>query len=50
MLLKRIRKEFDINMVLADFFKRQTIRDIAIFIDDIRAVTKETKRARKIVV
>jgi len=50
MLLKRIRKEFDINLVIAELFKHQTVRNMALFIDEIRSVAKDNKRSSKIVV
>jgi phthiocerol/phenolphthiocerol synthesis type-I polyketide synthase E len=50
MLVRRIKKEFDINITVVDFLKRPTIRQMAVFIDEIKLLSKESKRSSKIVI
>ena len=51
-VLKRIKNEFDINIALKDFFGKQTIKEIAQEIDEIKMLlekkTDEPKKTIKI--
>jgi len=50
MLLKRIRNEFSINLSLADFFKRQTIQQLAYYIDEVESLASEEAAVSKIII
>ncbi|MVT11423.1 type I polyketide synthase [Chitinophaga tropicalis] len=45
LLLRRIKKECEINLAVKDFFDRQTIRQIALYIDDIKLLLEEKSNA-----
>lgn len=42
-LLKRIKKEFSVQLTLNEFFGRQTIKEIALYMDEIMLLLKEAK-------
>jgi acyl carrier protein len=46
-VLKRIKTEFDINIALKDFFGKQTIKEIAVEIDEIRSLLEKKSDAPK---
>ncbi|MET4143123.1 phosphopantetheine-binding protein, partial [Pedobacter sp. UYP1] len=42
MMLKRIKKEFSVNVPLKDFFEKKNIREVANYIDEIRFLFEDT--------
>lgn len=50
MLLKRIKKEFDVNLHLKDFFTQANIRVIAARIDEIQWLMKEVRTDNEIII
>ena len=50
MLLKKIKKEFNVNLHLKDFFTQANIRVIAARVDEIQWLTKEVRTDNEIII
>ncbi|MFC0512593.1 acyl carrier protein, partial [Mucilaginibacter angelicae] len=49
-LIKRLKKEFNINIPLKDFFQKQNIKELAEYIDNINGLFIKNQRASSIVI
>lgn len=50
MLLKRIKREFNINLVLKDFLVNATIKGVSTKIDELKWLVTEVKKENEIVI
>ncbi|MFC0513438.1 acyl carrier protein, partial [Mucilaginibacter angelicae] len=49
-LIKRLKKEFNINIPLKDFFQKQNIKELAEYIDNIIWLKTETVLTKEIII